>query len=70
MTDTSVRCCSPLPGLTDAAPAAPPALSPARAALAVLGWTVAFLVASPVADALTHQVLGLAGGTSSTSSRG
>lgn len=63
MADTSVRCCSPLPGLTEAAPAAPPAIDPGRAALAVLGWTLAFLLASPVADAFTYRVLGLGRGT-------
>jgi uncharacterized membrane protein YraQ (UPF0718 family) len=59
MTDTSVRCCSPLPELTSAAPAAPPRLEAGPLALAAAAWALAFVAAEPLSEVLTSRVLGL-----------
>jgi uncharacterized membrane protein YraQ (UPF0718 family) len=63
MTDTSVRCCSPLPELTSAAPAAPPRLEASHVALAAAAWIAAFLAKGPLADALAFRLLPLERGS-------
>jgi hypothetical protein len=59
MSDTSVRCCAPLPVLTSAAPAAPPRLGRSAFLLATTAWAGAYALAEPLSGFLAHRVLGL-----------